>query len=205
MGEKSYVGVSEQDTNESMFLIGEAVVESDIPVAQFRCDLAACKGACCCLEGGRGAPLEDDEVLEIEKAFPAVRPYLSDESLAVIDRTGLVEGTPGDFVTPCINERACVFVYIDAGIARCSFERAYRDGLTDWPKPLSCHLYPIRVRHVGVERLRYEPLAECAPARRLGEHTGTPLHEFVREPLIRKFGGAWYEELATLCSARPDR
>jgi hypothetical protein len=188
---------------DAMFLIGEAVVESTIPGAQFHCDLTACKGACCCLEGGRGAPLEDDEVLEIEKAYPAVRQYLAERSVAVIEERGVAEGSPGDFVTPCIDNRDCVYVYYDAEIARCGFERAYSAGLTDWRKPVSCHLFPIRIRRFGGDRLLFEPLEECAPGRQLGAIAGTPLHEFVKEPLIRIFGNVWYREFAALCAGAP--
>jgi hypothetical protein len=181
-----------------MVLIGEAVLEDDVVHARFCCDLQACRGACCCIEGGRGAPLEDDEVLEIEKAFPAVRPFLPPEHLDRIAATGLWEGRPGDHVTPCINDRACVFVYYDDGIARCGFERAYLDGLTDWRKPLSCHLFPIRIRRGTVDHVRYEQIHECAGGRARGEREQVPLADFLKDPLVRMYGAEWYERLVVI-------
>ncbi len=187
-----------------MLLIGEAVVEDDVVLSRFRCDLEACKGACCCIEGGRGAPLEDDEVLEVEKAFPHARPFLSREHLSRIAEAGLWEGTRGDYVTTCLNDRACVFVFYEEGIARCSFERAFLEGATDWRKPLSCHLFPIRVRRADTDHVRYERIAECDPGRRCGDREGVPLPEFLREPLIRSFGDAWYRRLMSTRSGRQD-
>jgi hypothetical protein len=178
-----------------MLLIGEAALEDDVLHSRFCCDLQACHGACCCIEGGRGAPLEDDEILEIEKAFPAARRWLPPEHLERIGQTGLWEGRPGDYVTPCLNDRACVFVTMDAGIAGCSFERAYLEGLTDWRKPLSCHLFPIRVRRFGTDYIRYEQIEECAAGRLRGEQEGVALTGFLKEPLIRLYGGAWYRRL----------
>src|SRR5512134_1501010 len=118
-----------------MFIIGEAVIDDVVAHASFRCDLGACKGACCAIAGGRGAPLEDDEVLELQKAFPIVKAYLSERSLRTIEAAGAYEGVPGDFATTCIDDRECVFVYYDNGVAQCSFERAYSEGKTDWRKP----------------------------------------------------------------------
>jgi hypothetical protein len=178
-----------------MLVIGEAVVEDDVVLSRFCCDLDVCKGACCCIEGGRGAPLEDDEVLEVEKAFIHARRYLPAEHLDRIASAGLWEGTPGDYVTPCLDNRACVFVYYEQGIAHCSFERAFLEGDTDWRKPLSCHLFPIRVRRFGSGHLRYEQIGECAGGRRRGEQEDIPLTEFLRDPLVRSFGAAWYRQL----------
>ena len=95
-----------------------------------------------------------------------------------------------------------MFVYFEAGVARCSFERAYEEGLTDWRKPLSCHLFPIRLRQFGKEFLRYEKIEECAPGRLKGETERIPLHEFLREPLIRRYGESWYRKFTEYCKAR---
>jgi hypothetical protein len=187
-----------------MLVIGEAALEDDVLHSRFCCDLQSCKGACCCIEGGRGAPLEDDEVLEIEKAFAFARRWLPAGHLVRIAETGLWEGGPGDYVTPCVDNRACVFVYEEAGIARCSFERAYLEGLTDWRKPLSCHLFPIRVHRFGTDHIRYEQLDECAAGRRKGEQEGVTLPEFLKEPLIRLYGEVWYRHLLDRMPAAPD-
>jgi hypothetical protein len=185
-----------------MFIIGEAIIEDQVGGEKFACDLGACKGACCTLEGGRGAPLDDREVEKIRMSFPAVEHILPAKSLQTISRVGLVEGVPGDYATPCVEGRECVYVYFDAGIARCSFERAYLAGETPWRKPISCHLFPIRLRRFGQEYLRYEQIEECSPGRRRGTAEDVPLSEFLREPLVRKFGPAWYETFAAECRVR---
>lgn len=185
-----------------MFIIGEAVIEDQLGDEKFACDTGVCRGACCTLEGGRGAPLEDHEVEEIRKSFPAVRADLPGRSVHVIEERGFVEGKPGDYATPCVDGRECVYVTFDAGIARCSFERAYLAGRTGWRKPLSCHLFPIRVRRFGQQFLRYEQIEECAAGRCRGNREAIPLSDFLREPLIRTFGTAWYETFAAECQAR---
>ncbi len=183
-----------------MFVIGEAVIDDAIGRVSFRCDLAVCKGACCCIAGGRGAPLEDAEVQEIHRALPAVSRYLSEASLRTIDALGPVEGLSGDYATTCIDERECVFVTIQDGIALCAFERACRDGAITWQKPLSCHLFPIRVSRSDPRALRYEEIEECEGGRQCGRREQTPLHEFLREPLVRRYGQAWYDRFRRACA-----
>jgi len=183
-----------------MFEIGEAVIDDDAGRVSFCCDLPFCYGACCTLPGGRGAPLEDDEVLEIEKAYPVARQFLGERSIRAIASAGLTEGVNGDFTTPCLGGEECVFVYFERGIARCSFERAFEHGLTDWRKPLSCHLFPLRIRQLGKDVIRYEMIDECAPGRRKGETEKIPLREFLREPLVRRYGEAWYRKFIGYCT-----
>lgn len=185
-----------------MFIISEAVIDDAIVQSNFCCDLEQCKGACCTSEGGRGAPLEDDEVLEIEKAYPIVKQYLDEKNIRTIEAAGLYNGTPGDFATNCIERRECVFVYVDNSIAKCSFEKAYEQGKIDWRKPISCHLFPIRVRHFGQEFVRYEVIDECSGGRTKGETEQVKLHDFLKEPLVRKFGEAWYEKFMTYCKSK---
>ncbi len=191
-----------RDTGDRMFIIGEARIDDEVAHTSFCCDLHACKGACCCIEGGRGAPLEDDEVLEIQKAYPAIKQFLSEQSIRVIETSGLFEGTPGDFVTPCIEERDCVYVHYDAaGIARCSFERGFQENLIDWRKPLSCHLFPVRIRKYGNDHIRYEQIGECEGGRRFGEQKNIPLSDFLKESLTRKYGETWYKKFKTHCDS----
>ncbi len=185
-----------------MFIISAAVIEDAVATTQFCCDLEMCKGACCTLEGGRGAPLEDDEVMEIQKAYPIVKRYLDEQNIRTIETAGFVDGAPGDFATRCIDNRECVFVYRENGIARCSFERAYLGGEIDWRKPLSCHLFPLRVRHFGRDFLRYETIDECAGGRTRGREQEIALSDFLREPLERKYGGAWYEKFRAYCAQK---
>lgn len=186
-----------------MFVIGNAVLEDRIREVEFSCDLEVCKGACCCVEGWRGAPLGDDELEELRRAFPAARHYLSRRNIAVIEEQGLYEGSPGDYATMCVGARECVFVFFDNGIARCSLERAYLDGRTRWPKPLSCHLYPIRVRRQERDYLQYHELPQCQGGRDRGARDGVRLHRFLAPALHRAFGPAWYAEFDAACESTP--
>lgn len=188
-----------------MFLVGEAVVDEEIPRAGFCCDVRTCKGACCTLEGGRGAPLEEKETREIKKLLPIVRQYLPERSLRIIDEKGHVEGTPGNHATPCVDDRECVYVYFDDGIARCSFERAFLEGLSSWRKPLSCHLFPIRVRNFGQDFVTYHEIDECAAGRLRGTNEQVKLRDFLEEPLVRKYGRRWYDSFLEECRLRDGR
>lgn len=182
-----------------MFVIGEAVIDETVGNASFCCDLNACRGACCCIEGVRGAPLEDDEVLEIKKAFHVVRHYLGEENISEIERSGMYEGRPGDFATTSVNGRECVFVYFDHGTAKCSFERAYNEGKLDWRKPLSCHLFPIRIKSSRPDVIRYERIQECSGGEKRGELENVKLVNFLREALTRKYGEEWYATFRDYC------
>ncbi len=177
-----------------MTIVGEAVVEDAVLGAEFACDLAKCHGACCTLKGGRGAPLNDEEVEIIHRLYPAVERYLPEEHRAQIAREGMTEGEPGSFATVCLDGRACVFVYYEGPVAMCAFERAFLAGEIDWRKPISCHLFPIRIRYGTPNVVRYEQIEECAPGRKAGRANGTRLHSFLRDPLERALGSSWYRE-----------
>jgi hypothetical protein len=185
-----------------MFRIENTLVDDAVAAAPFCCDLRSCAGACCTLEGGRGAPLEDGEVARITEHYPLIKEYLNPQNIEVIDREGLVEGFPGSYATTCIDRRECVFVYVDGGIARCGFERAFLEGRSTWRKPISCHLFPVRVGSAGETFVRYEKIAECGPGRERGEREGVALHHFLRDALIRKFGRQWYIQLLERCAAQ---
>lgn len=182
-----------------MFVIGEALIDEQIARERFACDVVKCKGACCTLSGGRGAPLDDDELVELERAFPVVKKHLSEHHLQTIARHGLYEGIPGNFTTTCVDDKACVFVYYEDGIARCSLEKCHLEGEIGWCKPISCHLFPIRISSGSVKTLRYEKIAECAPAVEHGRNEEIPMYDFLRNALIRKYGETWYEEFRKEC------
>ncbi len=129
-----------------MLEIRQTIIDDNIPHIKFACNLSVCKGACCTLAGGTGAPLLDDELEQIENAFPLVKSLLPKEHLEFIKQFGLYEGESGFYTTMCFNNRACVFVFYEEGIARCAFEKAFKAGKLKWRKPISCHLFPIRVR-----------------------------------------------------------
>jgi hypothetical protein len=178
-----------------MFNIGYVIVEDDIAGERFACDLNRCRGGCCTLHGGRGAPLLDEELPEIDKTFPHVRQFLSDEHLEIIRQHGMVEGFSGSYATVCVDQRACVFVYYDDDIARCAFERAFLMGITSWQKPLSCHLFPIRIRNGNLDHLHYERIRECATGRENGTILNISLVRFLRDALTRKYGEDWYSQV----------
>ncbi len=182
-----------------MFEIDEILIDPSVPSLRFRCDLKGCRGACCTLPGGKGAPLLDEELEELRKAVPVVRKYLSEEHLAAIDQHGFVGGGPGEFVTTCVGQRACVFVTYEEGIAKCSLEKANFNGELSWRKPLSCHLFPLRVDRGLRDYLRFESLAQCQPALEHGQETDTSLSKFLKDALIRAYGSGWYRRFARLC------
>ncbi|HLF20017.1 MAG TPA: DUF3109 family protein, partial [Bacteroidota bacterium] len=164
-------------------------------------DLNACKGACCTLPGGRGAPLLDSEINEIQKAFPLIQKYLGPDHRHRIEEKGLFEGSDGDYTTPCYKNRACVFVTYEQGIAKCSFEKSFMNGEISWRKPLSCHLFPIRVERGTQDKLRFEFISECIPALDKGNLEDTYLSDFLKEALVRAYGELWYENFLELCDA----
>lgn len=180
-----------------MILVENAVISDDIKEKLFVCDLEACKGACC-VEGDLGAPLEVHELKELEQAFVHVKPYLSKEGLAAIEKEGLyIKDYEGDYSTTTIGGKECAFaVYDEKGILKCGIEQAYRDGKTEFKKPISCELYPIRVtKYDHYEALNYDQWDICSAACTLGKELGVPIYKFLKDALIRKYGEAWYNEL----------
>lgn len=178
-----------------MIVIDNVLVDNDIAKADFACDLNKCKGACCTFPGDSGAPVQKAEVELMKQALPFAKEYLSDRSLKEIEQRGFVEGPEDDITTVCIDKKDCVFVFYDNGIAKCSIEKAYFDGKTDFRKPISCHLFPIRVGEFGGDRLYYEKFSECKPGRARGRETKAPLIENVKDGLIRAYGENWYKKL----------
>ena len=182
-----------------MFVISEIMVDERIAETNFSCDLQQCKGACCTMPGGRGAPLEDHEVAEVERSMPFATEYLSARHREAIERIGSVEGFEGSYATVCIDDRACVFVYYEGDVARCSLERAYFEGKSKFRKPISCHLFPIRVSRDNAPVLRYEEIPHCRPAKERGNAEGVPLPLFLRDALTRSFGARWYNKFLEAC------
>ena len=180
-----------------MIQIDDVLVSVDCLSEKFCCDLEACKGICC-VEGDAGAPVDLDEVAGIEEALPEVWPMLSASAQAVIDRQGVAyTDEEGDLVTSIVNGKDCVFTcYDEAGHCYCALEKAYREGRTAFFKPLSCHLYPIRLKKIGDGvALNYHRWEVCKMAVEKGRRLNLPVYRFLREPLVRRFGEAWYAEL----------
>jgi hypothetical protein len=180
-----------------MYVVQHVYISDDVIDKHFVCDLAKCKGACC-VEGDFGAPLEDDEKLLLERLLPEIKPFLSPEGLQAIEKQGaFIRDAEGDFSTPTINDRECAYALYDShGILKCGIEQAYRAGKIDFPKPISCHLYPIRVtKLMKEEALNYHQWDVCDAACALGKTLQLPIYKFLKEALIRRYGEAWYAEL----------
>lgn len=178
--------------------VGSVILTSELLTECFCCDLDACKGACC-VEGDSGAPLTLDEVGELENALDTVWPELSASAQAVIDRQGVAyTDEEGDLVTSIVGGKDCVFTCYGAdGCCYCATDKACREHRLSWPKPISCALYPIREKRFknGLTGLQYHRWEICRPAVEKGRAVGLRIYQFLREPLIRRFGELWYEEL----------
>lgn len=183
-----------------MIAIDNVLVSDQIVKEQFVCDLSSCKGACC-VDGDAGAPLNKNELQCIDDVFDKVLPYLNEESKMELDRQGrYVYDKEFGWVTPTINSKICVYGIIDkSGIVKCGIEQAYLDGKVKWKKPISCHLFPVIVTKSkdGVtEFANYEPREDnCKAACALGKKLKVPVYQFLKEPLVRKFGQSFYEAL----------
>lgn len=180
-----------------MFQIGEAIVSLDIIEENFLCDLSACKGECC-VEGESGAPLENIEVDILNDVLTHVWDDLSPEAQSLIKKQGVAyKDRDGDMVTSIVNGKDCVFTYYDEKhVCKCAIEKAYREGKTDFYKPISCHLYPIRLeKYKDFISVNYQRWRICKAAVELGNKKKLKVYQFLEEPLIRCFGEEWYNEL----------
>ena len=180
-----------------MFQLGKTIVSEDIIKKDFLCNLTACKGACC-IDGDAGAPLELDEAKTLKEIYPKVKPFLRQEGIAAIEVQGTYITTEEDELeTPLIDNADCAYVIFDEkNVALCAIEEAYNQGEIAWKKPISCHLYPIRIQdYTEFSAVNYHKWQICDDACELGEELGIPVYKFVKEALIRKFGEDWYMEL----------
>lgn len=182
-----------------MLLIENLLVEKEVVNAKFCCDLSICKGACCTFPGETGAPLLDEEVRLCEEAYPIVKDYLSERNRNFIETHGTFEGKQGGYSTKCIENTDCVFVYWDGDIAKCAIEKGYFEGKLPFRKPISCHLYPIRVSKFGMNYLYYSQIEECDPARKKGTTENIPLYVSLKDALIRAYGDDWYHIFVSYC------
>jgi len=180
-----------------MILIGNTVLTDDLKDELFVCDVEKCKGACC-VEGDLGAPLEESELSILEKIYPKVKPYLSPEGVEVIEKEGkYIKDYEEDYSTPTIDGRECAYaIYNEKGILKCGIEQAYEEGEIDFRKPISCHLYPIRIsKYDEYDAINYDRWHICNDACNLGRELKVPLYKFLKDALTRKYGKAWYAEL----------
>jgi len=180
-----------------MLQIKDTLISLDLIDRQFCCDLIRC-GGMCCVEGESGAPVEMDEIAELEKALPLIWEDLSEKAKVVIKKQGVVYADQdGEMVTSIVNGKDCVFTcYDEKGLCLCAIEKAWRAGKISFMKPISCHLYPIRVKKFDdFTAVNYQEWSICSSARLKGKQSGIPVYQFLKGPLIRKFGQGWYEEL----------
>ncbi len=179
-----------------MFQLGKTIVSEEILEREFVCNLSACKGTCC-VDGDAGAPLNEEETKILEEIYPKVRPYLRPEGIAAIEAQGTwVKGEDGDFETTLIEGKDCAYVIFDGETALCGIEQAYNEGIVSWKKPVSCHLYPIRVKDfTEFTAVNYDKWHICDDACTLGKELQVPVYKFVKEALVRRFGEDWYLEL----------
>ncbi|MDZ4839093.1 MAG: DUF3109 family protein [Bacteroidota bacterium] len=189
-----------------MIILEQTIISEELLDNEFVCNLSACKGACC-VEGDIGAPITSAEATIITDNINAIIPYMSEAGIGLLEERGFYEyDTDGELVTTCIDGNECVFVLTQPdGIHKCAIETAHLAGKLEFHKPLSCHLYPIRVSKVGgYDALNYNRWSVCSPACSLGEALGMPIYKFLKEPLIRAYGPVWYQDLEQIAEAYTD-
>jgi hypothetical protein len=180
-----------------MIDIANTLISLDVVEKQFVCNLSKCKGACC-VEGDLGAPLDDDELQILDEIYPIVKPYLRKEGIEAIEKQGTwVLDDFKEHSTPLINNKECAYVvYDEQGVLKCAIELAHKDGKIDYKKPISCHLYPIRLSQLkNFMAVNYDKWSICSDACTLGKELQVPVYQFLKEPLIRKFGQQWFDDL----------
>lgn len=180
-----------------MIEVDQVLVSEELIKEEFVCNLNHCKGACC-IEGDSGAPLEEEELSILAEIYPAIAPYMTDKGIAAVAKYGTaVKDFEGDWTTPCVNgNQECAYVNWENGITKCAIEKAYQDGAIHWKKPISCHLYPIRITaYPEFDALYYDRWHICSGACSYGKMLQVPVYKFLKDPLSRKYGENWYKKL----------
>ncbi len=175
--------------------VEDVVVRPEIAEIKFACDLKKCKGACCTLESEYGAPLLKKEITQIEDVLDTVKEYLPFKHREEIEVNGFYVNKGDELMTASVNNKACVFVFYENGIAKCGIEKAFLDGKIKFRKPISCHLFPIRISKFGGDVLRFEKFSECDSALENGAKNNIRLIDFCKESLERLYGKKWYSSL----------
>ncbi len=179
-----------------MIVIDNTIVSDEFRDARFCCNVQRCLGACC-VEGDAGAPLEEEEISYLEENLSRIRQYMRHDGIRVVYENGVFDyDSDGSYVTPLINDKDCAFVYYENKIARCAIEKAYMEGKINFQKPISCHLYPVRItKHKEFDAINYHKWHICGPARSFGKKQGIRLYEFLKDALVRKYGEEWFSKL----------
>ena len=183
-----------------MIIVGNCIISDDIALRNFECRLECCLGQCC-VEGDAGAPLDQDELPVLDRLLPQVLPFMTAEGQAAVREHGTWQpDEEGEPCTTLVSGRECAFVCWQGDTALCAIECAHRRGIIDFPKPLSCHLYPIRIEDYGeFQTLNYHQWEVCREACHAESSTSQPLYRYLEVPLVRKYGQAWYDELCEQC------
>lgn len=180
-----------------MIEIEGKIVSDDILTESFACDIAQCKGQCC-VDGNAGAPLEIDEVDILEEEYLQYKPYMTPEGIAAVEEQGfMIVDIDGDYTTPLVNDAECAYSYTENGVTLCAIEKAYLKGECSFRKPISCHLYPIRLVNFsnGEVGLNYHHWNVCSSACKLGKELKIPVYKAVKDAIIRRFGEDFYAAL----------
>jgi len=182
-----------------MISIDHTLISDELKEVFFCCDLEACKGACC-VEGDAGAPLEEEEISLLDDYLDVIKPFMTQKGVEEVEQTGVFDyDSDGSFVTPLVEGRECAFIRYDGGIARCAIEEAFQQQKIPFPKPVSCHLYPVRISTTGTgEAVNYHAWQVCSHALEKGLREKIPLFRFLKDALIRKYGNVWYDQLEEL-------
>lgn len=185
-----------------MIKVGDIILSDEIATQKFSCNTPVCKGACCVV-GDAGAPVSRDEIPILHKAYYELKKELRAESIEVAEREGVVIGSKEKgYEISCVESEECIFVnYNDQNVAYCTIQKAYFEGRFKWEKPISCHLFPVRLKKIsGFEYANFEYVPTlCSSACIKGEEEGVFLAEFLKEPFIRRYGEDWYDEFLSAC------
>jgi hypothetical protein len=191
-----------------MFKVRNTILSDDIATAKFACDLPRCKGACCVI-GDAGAPVSKDEIPVLHKAYRMLKDELMPESVEVAERDGVVIGSEkAGYEISTVRTEECIFVKYDENeVAYCAIQKAYFEGRFNWEKPLSCHLFPVRLKHIaGFDYANFEYVPKlCSAACEKGDKENTYLAEFLEKPLVRRYGKEWYDEFIESCKSMRDQ
>ena len=184
-----------------MIEIKNTLVSEDLLEKEFLCNLSKCKGACC-VEGDAGAPLSTEETELLKGQYEKIRPYLREEGKRAIEKQGTFVVAHGEYETPLVEGKECAYVIFEKGIAKCGIEKAHEAGVIDYRKPISCHLYPVRItKYSSFEAVNYEHWPICNDACKLGAEMQLPVYKFLKDSLIRNYGEEWYHELDAIASS----
>lgn len=185
-----------------MIKVGDIILSDDIATQKFACDTPICKGACCVV-GDAGAPVSKDEIPVLHKAYHTLKEELRPEAIAVAEKDGVVIGSKEKgYEISCVDSAECIFVnYDEQDVAYCTIQKAFFEGRFNWEKPISCHLYPVRLKKIGgFEYANFEYMPNmCSAACAKGEKEDTYLADFLERPLVRRYGQEWYDEFLAAC------